>query len=145
MPDPLLPPDYIADLYGQLASIAVVLGGFAVAALNLLPRSDSEKRIASWAAGTAALSAAALISTAILSVIVSAHAGRGDVAASGELTSSATALLTLLSGLFPLGLYALLFSIASCGWIRSRETGWATTAAALVGAVGVTAGLLVIL
>ncbi len=145
MPDPLLSPDYVADPYGQLASVAVVLGGFAVAALNLLLRADTGKGIASWAAGTAALSAAALISTATLGVSVSALAGRGDVAASGELTSGSTALLTPLSGLFPLGLYALLFSIASCGWIRSRETGWATTAAAVVGAIGVTAGPLVIL
>ena len=134
------PAGYLPDLYGQISSLAAVLGGFAIAALAVLLTATPEKRVASWAAGASSFAAGALIASTFLSAIISTDAGKRDATAFGELTPDIIPLVMYQGVLFPLGLYALLFSLGLCGWIRSRRTGIATTVAAAVGAIGVTAG-----
>ena len=134
------PPGYLPDLYGQISSLAAVLGGFAVAALTVLLTTSPEKRGASWASGASAFAAGSLIAATFLSAIISTDAGKRNATTFGELTPDVIPLLTYQGVLFPLGLYALLLSLGLCGWIRSKRTGIATTVAALTGAIGVTAG-----
>jgi hypothetical protein len=139
MPD-TFPPGYLADLYGQISSLAAVLGGFAIAALAVLLTAAPEKRVASWATGASAFAAGALISSTFLSAILSTDAGKMNAGGFGDLTPSVLPLVTYQGFLFPLGLYALLFALGLCGWIRSKRTGIASTLAALIGAAAVTAG-----
>ena len=134
------PAGYLPDLYGQISSLAAVLGGFAIATLAVLLTATPEKRAASWASGASAFAAGARIASTFRSAIISTDAGKRDATSFGELTPDIIPLLTYQGYLFPLGLYALLLSLGLCGWIRSKRTGVATTIAALIGAVGVTAG-----
>lgn len=140
MSELIFPPDYLADLYSQISSLAAVLGGFAVAALTVLLAAAPEKRVASWAAGASAFAAGSLIAVTFLSAIISTDAGKRDATSFGELTPEIIPLLTYQGLLFPLGLYALLVCLGLCGWVRSTRTGIATTVAAVIGAIGVTAG-----
>lgn len=134
------PPGYLADLYGQISSLAAVLGGFAVASFIVLLTVAPEKRIASWAAGAASFAAGSLIASTFLSAILSTDAGKRNAASFADLTPSIAPLLTYQGTLFPLGLYALFVALGLCGWIRSKRTGIASTIAALIGAAAVTAG-----
>ena len=140
MPTEQFSPGYLADLYHQISDICAVLGGFAVASLTVLLTTALDRRIASWAAGAAAVAAGCLIASTFLSAIISTDAGKRSATTFAELTPEILPLISLQSPFFALGLYALLLSLGLSGWIRSRRTGVATSVGAAIGAIGITAG-----
>ncbi len=140
MPETPFPPGYLELLYEQISSLSAVLGGFAIASLTVLLTAAPERRVASWAAGAAGVSAGALIATTLLSAILSSDAMKRGATSFADFTPGILSLTTIQGVLFPLGIYALLLSLGLCGWIRSRRVGVATSVAAAVGALGVTAG-----
>lgn len=133
-------PGYLELVYQQISSTSAVLGGFAIATLALLLDDAPGRRIASWAAGAAGVAASLLISTTFLAAIVSSDAMKNKALSFADLTPRVESLVPIVGPLFPLGIYALLFSLGLSGWIRSTGTGIVTSIAALIGAVCVTIG-----
>ena len=134
-----LPPDYLAELARQLASLSAVLGGFAVAFLGTLLNVGHGRRVVGWAVGGAAVAAAAfaVATIAAVSLVLALHPGAARVAA----TSVARARGTMAAS-FLLGIYALLAGLGLSGWARSAALGRTTTAAATLGAAVATWALL---
>jgi hypothetical protein len=129
--------EWLKELFGQLAFVSSVLGGFAVAFLGTLLTIEGERRLTRWTMGAAAVSATALITAAVVASVsvaetvrTGAHdlAGLGDTAARGFL---------LLFSCFIVGFLALMLSVGLSGWIKSRALGLVTAAAAMVSAAAV--------
>ena len=140
-PMQLPPPDFIAELFRQMAFIGAFLGGFAASFLATLLTEAPDSRVATWTIGAAALSSASFVAATLGATVVALDAtrlGLRDFAAMSEATSRTQ---FWSGGLFLLGIYGLLLAVGLSGWTRSRAAGWATTAAAVVGAVGTTVAL----
>lgn len=132
-----LPAAYFAELARQLAFVAAVLGGFAATFFGTLLAVNSSKRVASWAAGSAAFAAACFIcATLTATFIATGIHPEAPAYVAADARGDAPRLIMVLS--LMLGLYALFGAIAAGGWIRSRAVGMATTAAALLGAITAT-------
>ena len=144
---------FVAEAYGQLASLSAVLGGLAFASAAALLAvaagtrgAQALDRAASFTAGAAVVSAAALILTSLLWTLASVYFQGSDGRAAGTSAdlrpNQITWLLTLGTNTFLVGLTAFFASLAASGWISSRRLGITTTAvAALAGVVAFAAVL----
>lgn len=135
MPD--VPPDYIAELYRQIAFISAVFGGFAAAFLGTLLASASEQRLGTYAVGFAAAAAVLFIVGTIGSTFTLLDVLRLDIQAFDAATWPGSTLRTkIVADLSSvLGMYALILAVGLSGWTRSRATGQVTAAVAAVGVV----------
>ncbi len=127
-----LPADYLAEISRQFAFLSAFLGGFAATFLATLLVIDSPKRVVNWVVGGAALAACGFVVAVIASVMLTVvlHPGAPLNVREGSSVEAARVVSALGFGV---GVYALLFSVGLSGWVRSRESGIATTAAATAG------------
>jgi hypothetical protein len=122
-----LAPEYLSEIGRQLATLSAFLGGFAAAFLGTLLALSSPRRQVGWAAGAAALAAAAFTVSVVLHPAAPRAANRAAEAGAAR----------IIVGLaFFLGLYSLLVALGLSGWARSRRlgmvTGWIAGVAAAV-------------
>lgn len=134
----LLTPDYLAEIARQIASLGAVLGGFAVAFLGTLLNAAPGRRTATWAAGAAAISAAAFIVATIAAVALLLALHPRGVGVAPPTMDRARAGMAVA---FLLGIYSLLASLGLSGWARSPGLGRMTAVTAALGAVAVTLAL----
>ncbi len=127
-----LPSSYLMEMAKQLAFLSAFLGGFAATFLATLLVAGSEKKIADWSIGSAAVSASGFVVSVIASVMITVvlHPDVPGNVAAGVSVNGAR-IISALS--FGLGVYALLLSVGLCGWVRSRRLGMITSIAAGVG------------
>ncbi|OYY67700.1 hypothetical protein [Sphingomonas sp. 28-63-12] len=121
----------------QLGSISAFFGGVAVAFLGLLIFANTRSRLMETTIGAFVTAAVCFIVSALAATILSVGMLPGasrDIANRAYLETS----LGLMNAAFLLGIIALLGGIMASGWLRSRLTGYTTTA---VGAVGLLAVL----
>ena len=142
MPETEFAAGYLQLLYQQISSISAILGGFSITTLALLLDDAPERRIASWAAGSAGMAACLFISTTFLAAILSSDAMKTGATSFADLTPSIVPLVRIVGPLFPLSIYVLLLSLGLTGWIRSTWTGIATSVAAIIGGVFVAIGFM---
>ncbi len=135
---PALPPDFLAELFRQLAFLAAVLGGFAVAFLGALLPAAREQRVGTWAIGAAAVAATGFVVMTLAATLMALGVLQFGFHTFDDLSPALLRLSQLTAALFVLGIYSLLLSLALSGWTRSRATGWCTTTVALLGAVAAT-------
>jgi hypothetical protein len=130
-----LAPEYLSEIGRQLATLSAFLGGFAAAFLGTLLALPSPRREVGWAAGAAALAAAAftvaVVAATMLSVVLHPAAPRPASRA-----AEAGVARVIVGLAFFLGLYSLLVALGLSGWARSRRlgivTGWIAGVAAVV-------------
>lgn len=134
------PPDFAAELAGQLAFLSAVLGGFAATFAGTLLAVDSPRRAVGWALSAAVVAAAALIvaTVAFTGAVLAIRSG-SEVQIASLPRYGATAL-----GSFVVGLYGLFGALGLSGWVRSRRAGWVTTSIAVVGALLATSALVAV-
>lgn len=129
-----LAPDYLAEVAGHLGFLSAFLGGFAATFLATLLVASSTKRVTGWiivsAAFAACLFVIAVVGSVTLKIVLHPEVPSSFV--SGSAVTNARVVSALA---FVLGLYALLLSVGLSGWIRSRNTGIATSLAAFMGVV----------
>ena len=128
-----LAPTYLAEIARQIGFIAAFLGGVsATFMVGLLALPSSKERLAGRAILCAAAASVAFIvavmATTMLVVALHPDAPAGAAGHAGR--GRAIGLLAFLAGI-----YLLLTSLALAGFLRSRRTGWATTALAAAGGV----------
>ena len=130
-----LAPEYLAELGRQIATLSAFLGGFAAAFYVMADRSH---RIAGWAAGSAAIAAAAFVVAVVAAtmLVIALHPGAPRIGARGGQGGFERVVAAVT---FFMGIYALLASLGLSGWLRSRRLGIATSLGALVAAGLVTA------
>ena len=124
--------NYLIELARQLAFLGAFLGGFAATFLATLLIADSSKRIAGWVIGTAATAACGFVVAVIASVMLTTvlHPDAPSNVSSG----AAIRVARIVSSLsFGAGVFALLASVGLSGWVRSRQTGIATSIISFVG------------
>lgn len=134
-------PDYLAEIFRQMAFIGAVLGGFSAAFLATMVTATQAGRIATVTIGAAAFAAASFVAVTVGATIVALNVmalGLSDFNAFPAATDRARFWTGLL---FLVGIYALILALGLCGWIRSRSTGWATTGAAVLATIGATVAL----
>ena len=145
---------FLAETYGQLASLSAVLGGlaFASAAALLAVAASTEgaralDRPASFTAGAAVVSAASLILTSLLWTLASVYlqgSGGRSAGTSVDLPEGQVQwLFTTPTATFLVGLAAFFVSLAASGWISSRWLGIATTVASVLAGTAALAAVLV--
>ena len=133
-----LAPEYLAELGRQIATLSAFLGGFAAAFYGTLLMADRSHRIAGWAAGSAAIAAAAFVVAVVAAtmLVIALHPGAPRIGARGGQGGFERVVAAVT---FFMGIYALLASLGLSGWLRSRRLGIATSLGALVAAGLVTA------
>lgn len=124
------------QLFGQFATLAAVLGGFAftTAGILLASPSDARSRARDLVVGASLVAALCFVVSAVGLTAVSMRAlavAVVDGRAASEATLATGGFLVLV---MLLGVGSLLVSIAACGWIQSRRLGRVTTAAACAAA-----------
>ncbi len=126
-----LPSTYLTELARQMAFLGAFLGGFAATFLATLLLVGSGRRVASWVIGSSAAAACSFIVSVIASVALTTvlHPDVPINVREGASVETARVVSTLGFGV---GVIALLASVGLCGWIRSRSSGIATSALALV-------------
>ncbi|MBY0306909.1 MAG: hypothetical protein K2W86_17405 [Sphingomonas sp.] len=120
----------------QIGSISAFFGGVAVAFLGLLIFANTRSRLMEATIGAFVTAAVCFIVSALSATILSVGLLPGasrDIASRPYLEST----LLLMNVAFLLGIIALLSGIMSSGWLRSRLTGYTTTAVGAVGLVAV--------
>ncbi|MDX1546903.1 MAG: hypothetical protein R3247_07945 [Rhodothermales bacterium] len=138
---PVSSPEYLAELFRQMAFIAAVLGGFSAAFLATVVTAANSSRYATIAIGAAAFASASFVAVTVGATVVALNVvalGLSDLAAFPAATDRARFWTGLL---FLVGIYALILALGMSGWLRSRATGWTTTAAAVLAAIGATVAL----
>ena len=139
---PVLTPRYFVDLATQIGFLSAFFGGFAATMLIALLLHDKRQRVVLIAIGFATLSSAAFITTVIgaTDVMFQLHPDRF----SGPVTPQVLPFLSrvMVGVAFPIGIYSLFGCIGASGWIRSRATGFLTTAISAVAVVCVSIILL---
>jgi hypothetical protein len=125
---------YLAEISQQLAFLGAFLGGFSATFLATLLVVASSKRMAGWVVGSAATAACSFVVAVIASVMLTIvlHPDVPSNVASGASTGTARIVSTLGFGI---GVIALLVSVGLSGWVRSRQTGIATSAVASISLV----------
>lgn len=128
-----LPPDYLAQIGQQLATLSAFLAGFAIAFIGLVLTIPKPNPTAGWVAGSAATAAAAFALSVVgwtMIAIVLHPAAPVLIKQTAHLQSA-----RIVGGLgFIIGIYSLVISLGLSGWIRSRALGWLTTTIAIVAA-----------
>lgn len=132
-----LAPAYLVELARQTAFLSAFLGGFAGILLQMLLPTPGHGRVVATAAGFAAAAGVAFIVALTASTMLTAVLHPDAPAFVADSRGVATARIVS-TGMFLLGLYALLASLGLSGWIRSRATGLTTSLCAGVGVVFVT-------
>ena len=129
-----LPPDYLAQVGQQLATLSAFLAGFAIAFIGLVLTIPKPNPTAGWVAGSAAMAAAAFALSVVawtMIALVLHPAAPTFIKQTAHLLSA-----RLVGGLgFMIGVYSLVVSLGLSGWIRSRALGWLTTSVAVVAAL----------
>lgn len=129
-----LSPEYLSEIARQLAFLSAFLGGFAATFLGVLLSTQETRRHVGWAAGSAAVSAASFVVCVIAATMLAVVLTPG--APSGVALPNVLARARLVAGAgFVIGVYAMLLSLGLSGWIRSRQLGFVTSAAAILSAV----------
>lgn len=125
---------YLAEISHQIAFLSAFLGGFSATFMATLLVVASSKRIAGWVVGSAATAACSFVVGAVASVTltIGLHPDAPSNIAIGA--SSGTARIVSTLG-FGIGVIALLTSVGLSGWIRSRQTGIATSAVSSISLV----------
>lgn len=121
----------------QLGSISAFFGGVAVAFLGLLIFANNRSRLMEGTIGAFVTAAVCFIVSALAATIISVGVLPGasrDIANRSYLMTT----LVLMNASFVVGIVALLSGIMASGWLRSRTTGYTTTA---IGALGLLAVL----
>lgn len=134
-------PEYIAELFRQMAFIGAVLGGFAAAFLATMLTAAPRGRVATATISAAAFASASFVAVTVGATVVALNVvalGLSDFAAFPTATDRARFWTGLL---FLVGIYTLIVALGLCGWTRSRAAGWATTLAAGLAAIGATVAL----
>ena len=122
------------EYYRQFAFVSSVLAGFAFAFYGTLLLAPAPHRIASWAAFLSVSASIAFLLVTLgttFAASLAADLPSGTVLPSGIVSERAP-----LSMLFLGGILLLLASFGLGGWVRSRQVGLATTAVAVLGALG---------
>ena len=121
---------YLVDLARQLAFLGAFLGGFAATFLATLLLVAPARRLAGWVVGSSAFAACSFVVTVVASVTMTTvlHPEAPRRVAAG---ASADVARLVSSGSFGLGVMALLVGVGLSGWLRSRNTGIATSIMAL--------------
>ena len=126
--------EFIAETGRQIASLSAFLGGFAATFLGILLQSPNSRRHVGWAAGAAAVASAsfilAVISGTALALIF--HPGAPPNMAKPTFLPQVRMLIFVTFGS---GIYSILLGLGLSGWIRSRQLGIVTSAAALISAL----------
>lgn len=128
-----LPPEYLAQIGQQLATLSAFLAGFAIAFIGVVLTVPKPNPTAGWVAGSAAIAAAAFALSVVASTMISIvlhPASPAHIKQSAHLQSA-----RIIGGLgFIIGIYSLVTTLGLSGWIRSRALGWLTTTIGLVAA-----------
>lgn len=125
---------YLAEISRQLAFLSAFLGGFSATFMATLLVVASSKRVASWVVGSAATAACSFVVAVIAAVMLTIvlHPDVPSNVASDASTGTARIVSTL--G-FAIGAISLLVSVGLSGWVRSRQTGIATSAVSAISLV----------
>ena len=125
--------DYLAETARQTASLSAFFGGFVAAFIGTLLLFNSRPRLASWAIGSATLSAVAFIVAVInaTKVVVSLPLYTPTNLSNLPAAIVRARLLGTIS--FGVGIYGLLFSLGLSGWLHSKRTGIITSTFAIIG------------
>lgn len=126
-----LNPAYLAEIARQIAFVSAFLGGFAATFLATLLFVNSTKKAAGWAIAGASFAASAFI-VAVVACIMLAVTLSPEAVEVEKSSILAARIIGMLS--FLAGTYALLCSIGTSGWLRSRKTGIATSISAGIAA-----------
>ena len=128
-----LPAEYLAEMARQVGFVSAFLGALAAGFLVTLLTLQSPRRIVSATIVAAAAAAVAFIVSVIgsFAMVATLHpnAPAGVAAAANREEARLLAFVPFMSGLA-----LLLLCLGLSGWIRSRQTGWATSGLALLGA-----------
>jgi hypothetical protein len=126
--------EFAAETGRQIASLSAFLGGFAATFLGILLQTRNPSRHGGWAAGAAAVASAAFILAVISGTALALvlHPGAPQNLARPTFLPQVRALILVT---FAIGIYSTLISLGLSGWIRSRQLGIVTSAAALLAAV----------
>lgn len=120
------------ELARQIAFLGAFLGGFAATFLATLLVVDSSKRVVGWVVGFAATAACSFVVAAVASVMLTIVL-HPDVPVNVRSEASIdTARIVSVLG-FGAGVTALLLSVGLSGWVRSRQSGIATSVVAAIG------------
>ena len=120
--------DSVAETLRQLAFLGTVLAGFAVTFLVGLLNATANRRSIDYTAGAALVAAACLIICSVVSVtgvfyIVDRPALRSVTDLPPEVRAAIMGTVRWAGMGFMLGMTALLVSLGTSGWIRSRKLG----------------------
>ncbi len=129
-----LPDSYLVEIARQFAFLSAFLGGFAATFLATLLVVGSAKRVADWVVGSAATAACSFVVAVIASVMltIALHPDVPSNVASG----SSVEIARVVSSLgFGAGVIALLVSVGLSGWVRSRQSGIATSTVSFISLV----------
>ena len=125
---------YLAEISRQLAFLSAFLGGFSATFLATLLVVASSKRVADWVVGSAATAACSFVVAVVASVMLTIvlHPDVPSNVASGSSIGTARIVSTLGFGI---GVIALLVSVGLSGWVRSRQSGIATSVVSFISLV----------
>lgn len=126
--DSLLSP--LLEVFGQLAFVGAVLGGFAMALLTGLLPAASARRVAAWTAGSALLAASSFIVCTVVAVMVVITIA-GDIDLNQALGQNTRAVVPdnvkqayfWCAYAFVFGTVAFLVALGLSGWMRSQAMG----------------------
>lgn len=122
--------EFIAETARQIAS----LGGFAATFLGILLQSTSQRRHVGWAADAAAIASASFILAVIAGTALALVLHPG-APANIALPTFVPQVCGLILATFACGIYSILLSLGLSGWMRSRQLGIVTSAAASIAAL----------
>jgi len=121
-----LPTTYLLEISRQLAFLGAFLGGFASTFYVTLLGVPTEHKAAAWALRLSALSACSLIVSVTASVMLTVTL-HPDAPASVQAASSLVSARVVSSMGFGVGILALLASLGTSGFMKSRRIGLATS------------------
>lgn len=128
-----LPPDYLAQIGQQLATLSAFLAGFAIAFIGVVLTVPKPNPTAGWVAGSAAIAAASFALSVVASTMIALVLHPAAPATIKQTAHLQSARIVVGLG-FIIGVYSLVTSLGLSGWIRSRALGWLTTSVAVVAA-----------
>lgn len=125
---------YLVEISRQLAFLSAFLGGFAATFLATLLVVASSRRIAGWVIGSAATAACSFVVSVISSVMLTIVLHPDVPTNVGSASSIDVARVVSTLG-FGIGVISLLVSVGLSGWVRSRQSGIATSAVSSISLV----------
>ncbi|MEM6476631.1 MAG: hypothetical protein AAF687_10735 [Pseudomonadota bacterium] len=128
-----LTPGYAIAVAEQLSFVSAFLGGVSATILITIVVFASPQKSVSWIVGASALSACSLLTAVVASWrIIILFSPETPVTAPDSLIAILWAAMLL--G-YSIGFLSLIACIGMAGWIRSKKTGWITTAMAILAAL----------